>query len=100
VLAVAAAGLLVAGLAACGSASSGPWGGVSAPASAPVPAPASTGLPEPSNAWQLAAYTNPDGYKVSDRLIFGVPLHYAIPHSSSTATASSPSPRTCPRGST
>jgi hypothetical protein len=48
-----------------------------------VPTPARSprpGLLGPVHGWQLAPYTNPDGYKVQDRIDFGVPLHFRIPN--------------------
>ena len=91
---LAAAGLAVA-LAAAGCASSGSTGSGTAPGNAaPAQAPAAaswkpggsyTGpvpppsLPSPVNRWALKPYTGPNGYKVQDSIVFGVPLHYAIP---------------------
>jgi hypothetical protein len=80
-------------LAGCGSAAAtgGSQGTASTPAAgtpaaAWVPGGAYTGpvppagLLGPVHGWQLAPYTNPDGYKVQDRIDFGVPLHFRIPN--------------------
>jgi hypothetical protein len=43
------------------------------------PVPPADPIPGPRHTWQLAIYTDPNGYQVKDRIIFGVPLHYAVP---------------------
>jgi hypothetical protein len=92
--ALAATGLLV--LAGCGTASSAGTGSQpseqpsSAPAAVatwqpggtytgPVP-PANGVLPGPTGKWLLPPITTQEGYKVSDNVVLGVPLHYAIPN--------------------
>ena len=78
--------------AACGSVSTSSPGSVATSAAPAVPAAAAwhpggtyTGpvppaaLLGPTNTWHLNPYTNSDSYKVQDDIVFGVPLHYAIP---------------------